>query len=114
MLTYLVAARHGIRVAVAGQDTGTPERCRTVLTDAGFYHPEVVVEPTRNFFSPDQLAAVLTAVVKNPLYGLTPSEASQLNNLRDEYMEEARSPSVQKSLDDEDSAYFALAHKREI
>lgn len=113
-LVRVVAARHGIRIAVAGQDIGTPERCCAVLTAAGFYRPEVVIEPTGNFFSSDQLAAVFTAVVKNPLYGLTPSDARQLNNLRDEYMEEARSPSVQKSLNDEIGAYFVLAHKRKI
>lgn len=111
-LVRVVAARHGIRVAVAGQDTGTPERCRDVLTAAGFYRPDVVIEPTGNFFSPDRLAAVFTAVLKNPLYNLAPSEADQLKNLRDEYMEEARSPSVRKNVEAEIGAYFVLAHKR--
>lgn len=69
------------------------------------------VEPTRSFLSPDRLAAVLAAAAKKPLYGVTPNGASQLNNLRDEYVEEARLLSVRKRIDAEVGAYFALARK---
>ncbi len=49
--------------------------------------------------------------VKNPLYGITPSDASRLSDLRDEYITEARSTPVRESIDAEAGAYFVLAHK---
>ena len=45
-----IAARHGIRVAVIRRDTGTPDRCRSILGAAGFVETKVVVEPTSTFF----------------------------------------------------------------
>ena len=52
-------------------------------------------------------------MLKNPLYSLAPSEADQLKNLRDGYMEEARLPLVRESVEAEIGAYFVLAHKHE-
>jgi ubiquinone/menaquinone biosynthesis C-methylase UbiE len=75
-LLRAVAARHGIRVAVIGRDIGTRDRCRGVLADAGFVAPEVVAEPTGTFFSADQLEAAVEAAMKNPLYGITLSDAT--------------------------------------
>jgi len=49
--------------------------------------------------------------VKNPLYGIMPSDASRLSNLLDAYITDARSPSVQECIDVEVGAYFILAHK---
>ena len=110
-LLRAIAARHGIRVAVIGRDTGTPEHCRAVLTAAGFVLPKVVAEPTASFFSADQLEAIPEMAVRNPRYGITPSDASRLNDLRDEYITEARSPSVRERIDAEVGAYFVLAYK---
>jgi|SRR5450631_1080384 len=110
-LLRAIAARHGILVALVGQDIGTCERCRAVLAAAGFVRPEVVAEPTATFFSADQLEAIPEMAVKNRLYGITPSDASRLSDLRDEYITEARSTSVRKSIDAEVGAYFVLAHK---
>ncbi|MGO9512845.1 MAG: class I SAM-dependent methyltransferase [Steroidobacteraceae bacterium] len=110
-LLRAIAARHGILVALIGQDTGTRERCRAVLATAGFVRPEVVAEPTATFFSADQLEAIPEMAVKNPIYGITPSDASRLSDLRDEYITEARSTSVRDSIDAEAGAYFVLAHK---
>ncbi len=110
-LLRAIAARHGIRIAVVGQDTGTPERCRAVLAAAGFVRTEVVVEPTATFFSVEQLETIPEMAVKNPLYGITPSDASRLTALLDAYMTDARSPSVRKCIDAEMGAYFVLAHK---
>jgi len=110
-LLRAIAARHGILVALIGQDTGTRERCRAVLAAAGFVRPEVVAESTATFFSGDQLEAIPEMAVKNPLYGITPSDASRLSDLRDEYITEARSTSVRESIDAEAGAYFVLAHK---
>ncbi len=48
--------------------------------------------------------------VKNPLYGITPSDASRLKRyLGDEYITEARSTPVRESIDAEAGAYFVLA-----
>jgi ubiquinone/menaquinone biosynthesis C-methylase UbiE len=110
-LLRIVAARHGIPVAVVGQDTGTPERCRSLLAAVGFIQPEIVTEPTATFFTTNHLETFPDMAVKNPLYGITPSDTSRLSGLRDEYIAEARSPSVQKDIDTEVGAYFVLAHK---
>jgi len=110
-LLRTIAARHGVRVAVIGKDTGTPERCRAVLAAAGFVRTEVVVESTAVFFSADQLEAIPEMAVKNPLYGITPSNASRLSDLLDVYITEARSSSVRECIDVEVGAYFVLAHK---
>ena len=105
------AAGHRIRVAAVGQDTGTPERCRAVLAAAGFVRAEVVAERTAAFFSVDQLEAIPEMAVKNPLYRITPGDASRLSNLLDAYISEARSPSVRECIDAEVGAYFVLAYK---
>lgn len=104
-----IAVREGIQVSMIGQRTGTPERCCAVLAAAGFDEPQVVVEPTRNFFSVDHLATVLDSQVKNPLYGIAPCDAVRLTDLRDEYISEARSPSVMRRINEEMGAYFVLA-----
>jgi len=111
-LLRTIAARHGIRVAMVGRDTGTPERCRSVPIAAGFVRPEVVVEPTATFFSAGHLETVLESAMSNPLYGMTTSETRRLNDLRAEYMAEARSSSTWQGVDAELGAYFVLAHKR--
>jgi ubiquinone/menaquinone biosynthesis C-methylase UbiE len=92
-LLRAIAARHGIRVAVVGRDT------------------EVLAEPTASFFSVDQLAAIPEMAVKNPLYGITPSDAGRLSDLLDAYMTDARSPTVRQCIDVEMGAYFVLTHK---
>jgi ubiquinone/menaquinone biosynthesis C-methylase UbiE len=110
-LLRVIAARHGIEVAVIGQDTGTPERCLSILVAVGFVRPEIVVEPTATFFTTNQLEVFRDLALKNPLYGITPSDASRMSGLRDEYIAEARSLAVRKDIDAEVGAYFVLAHK---
>jgi hypothetical protein len=70
-----------------------------------------VAEPTATFFSVDQLEAIPEMAVNNPLYGITPSDASRLSDLLDAYITDARSPSVRECIDAEVGAYFVLAHK---
>ena len=70
-----------------------------------------MAEPTATFFSADRLEAIPEMAVKNPLYGMAPSDASRLSDLRDEYITDARSSSVQESIDAEVGAYFVLAHR---
>jgi ubiquinone/menaquinone biosynthesis C-methylase UbiE len=111
-LLRTIAARHGIRVAAVGRDTGTPERCRAFLTAAGFAHATVAAEATAEYFSPEQLDAIPQMAVMNPLYGITPGDARRLlDHLQDEYLAEARSPSVRERIDAERGAYFVVANK---
>ena len=110
-LLRTIAAAHGIRVAVIGRETGTPERCRGILAAAGFARQEVHVEPTARFFAADQLGEVLESALKNPLFGIAQEDISKVNGLRDEYMTHARSSSVRESIDAEMGAYFVLAYK---
>lgn len=106
-----IAARYGIRVAVIGQQTGTPERCRTVLADAGFSRPKVVLESTATFFSVSQLEIAPKLLAKNPLYNVRPDDLERVNGLMNEYIAEARSASVRNAIDTEMGAFFVLAHK---
>ena len=78
-LLRIIAARHGIPVAAVGQDTGTPERCRSLLAAAGFIQTELVTEPTATFFTANHLETFPDMAVKNPLYGITPTDASRLS-----------------------------------
>jgi len=110
-LLRTIAARHGIRVATIGRDTGTVDRSRTILGVSGFVDTKVVAEPTSTFFSADQLEAALESAVKSPLYGITPGDAVRLKGLRDEYIAETRFPCVQRAIDAEAGAYFVLSYK---
>ena len=110
-LLRAVAARHGIRVAMVGGDTGTPDRCRAVLAAARFVRPEIVAEPTRDYFAVEQLEGVLESAPKNPLCGITPGDAVRLGNLRDEYAAEVSAASTRQGINTEVGAYFVLAYK---
>lgn len=109
-----IANAHGIRVALIGQDTGTPERCRAILAKAGFERQEVHLEPTATFFTVDRLGDLFESVLKSPLFGISQSDRSRVNDLRDEYMAEARTSSVRESINAEVGAYFVMAYKSPI
>jgi ubiquinone/menaquinone biosynthesis C-methylase UbiE len=113
-LLRVVAARHGIGVAVVGRETGTPEDCRAALAAAGFVHTEVQAQPTAAFFAPEQLEGIPEMAVKNPLYGITPHDAGRLAGLRDEYLAQARSAGVRAGIGAEIGAYFVLAHRSAV
>jgi hypothetical protein len=49
--------------------------------------------------------------MSNPLSGIAMNEVRRLNELRGEYLAEARSSAVRKAINAELGAYFALAHK---
>ncbi len=110
-LLRVIAARHGIRVAVVGPETGSPERCRAVLAAAGFVRPAVVAESTAAFVTAGRLETFTEMAVKNKLYGITPSDINPLCDLRDEYIAAIQSPSVTDSINAEVGAYFVLGHK---
>lgn len=110
-LLRTLAASHGIRVPVIGRDTGTPEKCQTILATSGFVRQEVIIEPTASFLSADQLGDVLESALKSPLFGIAPNDIRRVNDLRNEYLEASRSPAVRHSVETEMGAYFVLAYK---
>ncbi len=107
-----LAARHGICVAVVGEDTGTPERCRTLLETSGYDKFQVIVEPTSHYLSPEQLDSFPEIALKNPVYGHTVQDASKLLQLRDEYRLEVRSDILREEINAEMGAYFVVAYNR--
>jgi Methylase involved in ubiquinone/menaquinone biosynthesis len=106
-----LAARHGIRVAPVGIDTGTPARCRRLLSDIGFRDVEVVEKPTAAFISASTVEGVFDSFLDNPLYEVSRSDADRLRALRDEYVAQARSARVRQEIEAERGAYFVLARK---
>lgn len=106
-----LASDHGIVVAPIGQDTGTPERSRTLLAAAGYSHTEVVVEPTSDYLSPERLIDVFESALKSPLFGIAQGDLDRVTRLREEYAVKARSPEVRESLATEMGAYFVTAYR---
>lgn len=94
-------------------EVGTPDRCRAVLTAAGFVESEVVVDPTGQHFVPlDQVEKAWDGWVKNPVFLPRNSDAAaKLLGLRDEYLTEARSRATEQGVWDEMTAYFVGGRK---
>jgi ubiquinone/menaquinone biosynthesis C-methylase UbiE len=112
-LVRVVAARHGITMPVTGEEVGTPDRCRAVLTNAGFVDPDVVVDPTGQHFVPlDQVEKAWDGWVRNPVFHpRDPEDAAKLLGLRDEYLTEARSRATDRGVRDEMTAYYVVGRK---
>lgn len=110
-LLRTIAAAHGIQIPVVGNDTGSPERCRSILSAAGFIQPEVLMEPSAWYFSVDRLEDVLNSALKNPLFGIAQNDLQRVTQLREEYMAAAQSASARKSVEAEMGAYFISAYK---
>lgn len=112
-LVRAVAARHGIRMPVAGAEVGTPARCRAVLAAAGFVAPEVVVDPSGGRHVPlEEVERAWDGWVKNPVFHpRNPTDAALLTSLRDEYLSEARSRATGQGVWDEMTTYFVVGRK---
>ncbi len=106
-----VAARHGIGVGVIGAETGTADRCCAVLAAAGFVRPEVIVEPTRDYFEAEQVERGFDSALASPLFGFSPDDIARLRKLRGEYEAEARGPITRQGVNDEVGAYFVFGRK---
>ena len=107
-----VATRHGIRLPVTGEETGTPDRCRAVLTDAGFVDPEVLIESSGHFVTMEQVEKAWEAWIKNPIFHPRNSDdAEHLTRLRHEYLAEAQLRATNRGLWDEMTAYFVAGTK---
>ena len=112
-LLRTVAARHGIRMPVTGEDVGSPDRCRALLTEAGFVESEVVVDPSAQHFVPmERVERAWDGWVKNPIFHpRNPGDATRLLGLRDEYLAEARTRASDQGVWDEMTAYFVRGRK---
>ncbi len=108
-----VAARHGIGMPVTGEETGTPDRCRAVLTDAGFCNPEVDVGPSGgHFVTMEQVEKAWDGWITNPAFRpRNPADAERLTHLRAEYLAEARRRAAGGGVWDEMTAYFVVGTK---
>jgi ubiquinone/menaquinone biosynthesis C-methylase UbiE len=107
-----VATRHGIKMPVTGEETGTPDRCRSVLTDAGFVDPEVLIESSGHFITMEQVGKAWDGWIKNPIFHpRNPDDAERLTHLRDEYLAEAQRRAVDGGVWDEMTAYFVVGTK---
>ncbi len=106
-----VAAHHRIVVPVVGWDTGSPDRCRTVLMDAGYSSVEVIVEPTKNYWPATKLFEIFEVALRNPLFGIMPDDLDRVGSLRDEYANYAHSTGVLTSVETEIGAYFVIASR---
>lgn len=107
-----VASRHGIKMPVTGEETGTPDRCRAILTDAGFVDPEVLIESSGHFVTMEQVEKAWDGWIKNPIFHpRNPDDAIRMTHLRDEYLAEAQRLATDAGVWDEMTAYFVAATK---
>lgn len=107
-----VANRHGIKLPVTGEETGTPDRCRAVLADAGYVDPEVLIEPSGHFVTMEQVEKAWDGWIKNPIFHpRNPDDAERLTRLRDEYLAEAQRRASNEGVWDEMTAYFVTGTK---
>jgi ubiquinone/menaquinone biosynthesis C-methylase UbiE len=105
-----VAGRHGIELPRTVEVVGTPDRCRAVLSEAGFTRSEVVVEPWGRFISIEEAERAWDRWMKNPIFHPRRSdEAVRLAGLRGEYIEEARRRLTEQGIRDEATVYFVTA-----
>ena len=114
LLVRVVADRHGIKMPVTGQEIGTPDRCRAVLTAAGFVDAEVVVDPSAGHFVPmERVERAWDGWLKSPIFHpRDPDDAARLMGLRDEYLDEARGRATERGVWDEMTAFFVVGRKR--
>lgn len=110
-LLRAVAADHGIRVAVIGQETGTPDRCRAVMRAAGYSQAQVIVEATSDYLSTQRLLDVFDSALKSPLFGIAQQDLPRVEGLREEYRATVQTPAIRKSLETENGAYFVTAYR---
>ena len=111
VITKEVAARHGIHLPM-GEATGTPERCRSLLLDAGFVGPEIVVEQSGGFVPLEQVEKGWTRNPTHPLSRpLLAADPLLMARMESEYMTEARRRATAEGVWDEKTSYFVTGRK---
>ncbi len=105
-----LADRHGIELPKTVEQVGTPYRCRTVLSEAGFTRSEVVVEPLGEFITMEEAEKAWGRWMKNPIFHPhRTDEAIRLAGLHGEYIEEVRLRLTEKGIWDEATVYYVTA-----
>jgi ubiquinone/menaquinone biosynthesis C-methylase UbiE len=111
VILKVVAARHGIRL-VFSDATGTPERCRSLLLDAGFVDPEIVIDRQGRYVSLEQVEKVWTRNPTHPLcLPLLDAGPDLMERMGAEFLAEARSRATDQGVWDERTNYFVVGRK---
>ena len=107
-----VANRHGIKLPVSSEETGTPDRCKSVLIEAGFVEPNVTIEQSGHYVTIDQVEKAWDGWIKNPIFHpRNQDDAHRIVLLRGEYLAEANHRATAEGVWDEMTAYFVTASK---
>lgn len=107
-----VAGRHGIALPRTVEVVGTPDRCRAVLSEAGFARSEVVVEPAGRYITMEQAERAWDVWMTHPIFRpRRTDEAVRLAGLRGEYVEETRRLLTGRGIWDEETIYLVTAWK---
>lgn len=107
-----VANRHGIKLPVSSEETGTPDRCKRVLIEAGFVDPQVTIEKSGHYVTMDQVDRAWDGWIKNPIFHpRNQDDANRIILLRDEYLAEAHHLATHDGVWDEMTAYYVTATK---
>ncbi len=113
-LLRMIAARHGIELPRTVAMLGSPERCRTLLAEAGFPRSEIVIDESGHFLTMDDAEHAWEMWMRNPVFHPgDPVKAARLAGLRDEYRVEARRLSTDQGLWDESTVYNVIGFKAE-
>jgi hypothetical protein len=105
-----LADRHGIELPRTVEEVGSPYRCRSVLSGAGFERPEVLVEPMGEFITMEEAERAWDRWMRNPIFHpQRADEAARLAALSGEYIEEARRRLTERGIWDEATVYYATA-----
>ena len=106
-----VASQHGITVPNINEPTGTPERCRQLLEEAGFQDIEVKAQQMGFYQSVEQAKKWNGGwfhPTENPLLNLT---SEQLNRLIASYVEDIEAKATDRGVWYENMTFFTVGRK---
>jgi len=107
-----VAGRHGIELPTTVEVVGTPDRCRAVLSGAGFAAADVLAEPWGRSITMEEAGRAWDRWMRNPIFHpRRADEAARLAALRDEYLEDARRLLTDQGIRDDATVYFVTARR---
>jgi protein-L-isoaspartate(D-aspartate) O-methyltransferase len=106
-----VCARHGISLLNINQPTGTPEKCRNLMEEAGFQEIELKTQQLGFYRSVDQARTWNGGWFhprENPLLQLTPE---QIQELGAEYRQEIEAQATEQGVWYENMTFFVVGRK---
>ncbi len=110
-LVIEVCARHGISLLNINQPTGTPEKCRNLMEEAGFQEIELKTQQLGFYRSVDQARTWNGGWFhprENPLLQLTPE---QIQELGAEYRQEIEAQATEQGVWYENMTFFVVGRK---